>query len=45
MAVPMLLQSEVPLGDIRWIRLDPMRAVTMGLQPDPSMKSGCPKSI
>ena len=32
-AVPMLMQSEVPLGDIRWIKLDPKRVVTMGLQP------------
>ena len=30
-SVPMLLQSEVPLGAIRWIKLDPKRLVTMGL--------------
>lgn len=34
-SVPMLLQSEVPLGAIRWIRLDPKRVVTMGLQGGP----------
>ncbi len=31
-SVPMLLQAEVPLGAIRWIKLDPKRVVTMGLQ-------------
>ena len=34
-SVPMLLQSEVPLGAIRWIKLDPKRVVTMGLQGAP----------
>jgi hypothetical protein len=34
-SVPMLLQSEVPLGAIRWIKLDPKRVVTMGLQNAP----------
>jgi hypothetical protein len=34
-SVPMLLQSEVPLGSIRWIKLDPKRLVTMGLQNAP----------
>jgi len=34
-SVPMLLQSEVPLGAIRWIALDPKRVVTMGLQGAP----------
>lgn len=34
-SVPMLLQSEVPLGAIRWIKLDPKRVVTMGLQGGP----------
>jgi hypothetical protein len=31
-SVPMLVQSEVPLAAIRWIKLDPKRLVTMGLQ-------------
>jgi hypothetical protein len=31
-SVPMLMQSEVPVGAIRWIKLDPKRLVTMGLQ-------------
>jgi len=34
-SVPMLLQSEVPLAAIRWIKLDPKRVVTMGLQNAP----------
>jgi len=34
-SVPMLLQSEVPLGAIRWIKQDPKRVVTMGLQAAP----------
>jgi len=34
-SVPMLLQSEVPLGAIRWIKLDPKRVVTMGLPAAP----------
>jgi hypothetical protein len=34
-SVPMLLQSEVPLAAIRWIKLDPKRIVTMGLQNAP----------
>jgi hypothetical protein len=34
-SVPLLLQSEVPLAAIRWIKLDPARVVTMGLQPAP----------
>jgi hypothetical protein len=34
-SVPMLMQSEVPLGAIRWIKLDPKRLVTMGLQNAP----------
>ena len=34
-SVPMLLESEVPLGAIRWIKLDPKRVVTMGLQNAP----------
>jgi hypothetical protein len=34
-SVPMLLQSEVPLAAIRWIKLDPKRIVTMGLQNTP----------
>ena len=31
-SVPMLVQSEVPVAAIRWIKLDPKRVVTMGLQ-------------
>ena len=34
-SVPMLVQSEVPVGAIRWIKLDPKRLVTMGLQGAP----------
>jgi hypothetical protein len=34
-SVPMLLQSEVPLGAIRWIKLDPKRVVTLGVQAAP----------
>lgn len=34
-SVPMLMQSEVPVGSIRWIKLDPKRVVTMGLQGAP----------
>jgi hypothetical protein len=34
-SVPMLLQSEVPVAAIRWIKLDPKRVVTMGLQDAP----------
>ena len=30
-SVPMLMQSEVPLGSIRWIKLDPKRAGHHGL--------------
>jgi hypothetical protein len=31
-SVPMLVQSEVPVGAIRWVKLDSKRVVTMGLQ-------------
>jgi len=34
-SIPMLMQSEVPVAAIRWIRLDPKRLVTMGLQNAP----------
>jgi hypothetical protein len=34
-SVPMLLESEVPVGTIRWIKLDPKRVVTMGRQNAP----------
>jgi hypothetical protein len=34
-SIPMLMQSEVPVGTIRWIKLDPKRLVTMGLQNAP----------
>ena len=42
-SVPMLLQGEVPLGAIRWIKLDPARVVTMGLQPAPFNEIWVPK--
>jgi len=35
-SVAMLLQSEVPVGAIRWMKLDPARLVTMGLQNAPA---------
>jgi hypothetical protein len=31
-SVPMLMQSEIPVAAIRWIKLDPKRVVTMGLE-------------
>ena len=34
-SVPMLVQSEVPVGAIRWINLDPKRVVTMGFKGAP----------
>jgi hypothetical protein len=43
MSVPMLTESEVPLGALRWVKLDPMRVVTMGLQPAPFNEIWVPK--